>query len=694
MLGKVFALYIAVLQIVLYAPVVQGQASFVPNPQMWIEAPLQGAQVEQSFEVSGWVFDAGAGQGNGPGINMVRAYSGTTCEGEILAETKSFRPRADVMNAFGLDDTYTNTGFRMTIENIPDGVFTFSVCAFSAVTNASVIQRVQTVSTTGEALTQAHLEVTFPSTDDRIRQVWIHGWAVDPLAGNLAGPGIDLVRVYKGESCEGEVLGEDSFLPWYPTGAGAAYPYLDGSYANRAYTVSLFYPSPGDLTFTICARSTVTGEFEASETRTIYVHPVSWKRVLALLFAVALVPVGLWKLGLLSRLFAAFFIVAELVMGVYWLAFYPGVMTLDGYFQWLQLLGRVHLENSHPYVHTLWMEALNMGTEFFAVTSFMQMTLSALLFAAFAAWLIRHAAPRWIVILGYAILLLLPSTGFYSISMWKDITAAQFVFAFTLGWLMLTIDGVKLSWWGVLGMGLFAGMTFMASVTRHNHLPLLVIAPVLVWVLTQIQWRLKLVYTGVLALLVVAMVIPLRNGTVISTRVSTPEGVVNNTLNSAFSNQFGEIISRYMRGMSFVLYDSRLMYSDPNREYVSVDPIIPALRNPLTRLMAWSDDPPVRYILWNHVPALLMVVVTGMVGLWRRNRSLIGLFLVYGALMGTILILSQRFQNWRYAYFLNYFEFFSVPIVLVCMKYLPEKQKLHRNGLANYPAEAAQSPGD
>ena len=686
MLTKYFLFALALLFAL--APVTNAQEN--DNAEMWIDSPDQGTKVGQTVDVSGWAFDRTAGTNAGPGVDLVRAYAGLECEGEILAETSEFTSRADVLSAYGLDASYTNSGFRLTIENVPEGTFTFIVCVRSSVTHEVETQRIRTVTTFDEVPTRTWLDLDFPKDHAYLRQVWLHGWAIDTVAGNGNGPGVDLVRMYKGDSCAGEVLGEDTNLPWYPNNVGRSFDYLDESYHNRTYTIALLDPKPGNLTFTVCARSAVTGEFEASITRTIHVYSISWKRILALIVAIASIPVIVYKLGLLTRTFAMFFVAAELTMGIFWVAFYPGVMTLDGYFQWLQLLGHIPLENSHPYPQTLWMEALNLGTEYFAITSFVQMMLSATLFAGLATWLLRQGVQRWIVIAGYIILLLLPSTGFYSITMWKDITAAQFMLAFTVGWLMITIDGVKLNLWGVIGMGLFAGVTFMLGVSRHNHLPLLLIVPVMLWILTQIRWQLKLVYTTMLVFLVIAMIIPLQTNRVISTQVSTPEGVVSNTLDGALKGQLDGVITRYLRSMSIILYDSKLLYSDSYRDYVPIDPIVPGLRGPLTRLMSWSAKAPVRYIFWNHVPALLMVFAMGFVGLWRRNRSLIGLFLVYGALLGTVFILSQRFQNWRYVYFLNYFEFFSIPILLVCWQHSAPTTEMDEEPTALRSGEAAQ----
>jgi hypothetical protein len=113
-----------------------------------IETPGAGTVVRPTFAVSGWAFDPGAA--TGPGVDLVRIYSGPQCAGTVLGDAALGVWRPDVQAAHGLGSTFAATGFAATV-TLPDrGPQQVTACARSTVTGAFAAQ--QTVSVTARRL--------------------------------------------------------------------------------------------------------------------------------------------------------------------------------------------------------------------------------------------------------------------------------------------------------------------------------------------------------------------------------------------------------------------------------------------------------------------------------------------------------------------------------------------------------------
>lgn len=129
-----------------------------------------------------------------------------------------------------------------------------------------------------------------------------------------------------------------------------------------------------------------------------------------------------------------------LCWGIYYLIFFPGVVTADSYRQIREGLGFVPLTDEHPFIHTVVQGTIikigscifgnvNRGVAFF---TFVQMTTIATVVSLLIRYLARKQVPeliRFSVLLFYA---LHPIIAMYSITLWKDIWVGIFVLAYVV----------------------------------------------------------------------------------------------------------------------------------------------------------------------------------------------------------------------------------------------------------------------
>jgi hypothetical protein len=131
----------------------------------------------------------------------------------------------------------------------------------SGVTNANarVVESMMRIGVLGNAM----IDVESPQDGAVVaRRLSVSGWALD--GRSATGPGVDLVRIFRGRDCAGTLLADATM--------GTARPDiqatlgLPASFATTGFTATFRLPSTGPQRLTVCARSTVTGTFDAQQT--------------------------------------------------------------------------------------------------------------------------------------------------------------------------------------------------------------------------------------------------------------------------------------------------------------------------------------------------------------------------------------------------------------------------------------------
>lgn len=119
------------------------------------------------------------------------------------------------------------------------------------------------------------------------------------------------------------------------------------------------------------------------------------------------------------------------VFTVWWLSFYPGLVSIDTAVQWTQISEGV-FNDHHPAFHTLTLKLLRALWDSPAVVILVQIVLlSATLAYAFTS-LLRFGVPRWAVGLAFVVTLVSPQFGHMAIALVKDTPYALVLFWITL----------------------------------------------------------------------------------------------------------------------------------------------------------------------------------------------------------------------------------------------------------------------
>ena len=242
--------------------------------QAQIDSPHQNATVEKTFWTWGWAVDGANGDGNGPGISKVDIYLGDSCSGNMLGTAERWNYAGLAAN-LSLDNSYDrNAGWSFQFDNLGNGEFTYTICPYSARTQQYEAPQTRTV--TVDRPSEAQIYINAPAANENVGpNFWILGWAVDGAVGESNGNGISFVRAHEGDSCDDPLImnNNETQFGWqadYP-GLGNSLS-LDPSYdTNSAWYFYLVNRPTGAYTFTICAQSVVTNQYEAMVTRTVNV---------------------------------------------------------------------------------------------------------------------------------------------------------------------------------------------------------------------------------------------------------------------------------------------------------------------------------------------------------------------------------------------------------------------------------------
>ncbi|WP_133054733.1 DUF6020 family protein [Niastella populi] len=159
---------------------------------------------------------------------------------------------------------------------------------------------------------------------------------------------------------------------------------------------------------------------------------------------------------------------------VYFIAFFPAVMSADSLDQWAQATHFIPLNNWHPVFHTLFNKLFITIYKSPASIALAQIVFMATVLSAFLLMLAKKGLPvKWLkwIALGIA---LIPANGVMAVTLWKDIP-----FAISLVWLTCVLAKIvtdenylnkKTSWLEITCALVAAGLF------RHNGIPVYILA--------------------------------------------------------------------------------------------------------------------------------------------------------------------------------------------------------------------------
>ncbi len=183
----------------------------------------------------------------------------------------------------------------------------------------------------------------------------------------------------------------------------------------------------------------------------------------------------------LSRVYASlrsnipFLVILSLLLATYtlwWLAFYPGVMTADSLDQWRQALAGSY-NDAHPFTSTLYMNAFRWIHDTPAWVGWTQVVGLSLTVAGFLGYAWRRRVSWKIIAPIVALFMIWPVYGIYTITIWKDILYSIAIVAVSLLTFVLIADkrAARQRWLFVM----LAMLATSIALWRHNGIVYLIL---------------------------------------------------------------------------------------------------------------------------------------------------------------------------------------------------------------------------
>lgn len=184
------------------------------------------------------------------------------------------------------------------------------------------------------------------------------------------------------------------------------------------------------------------------------------------------------------------------IYALWWLAFYPGVMTADSLDQWRQALSGSY-NDAHPFTSTLFMNAFRWIRDTPAWVSLSQILLTSGIVASFIAYAQRRGLSWKICAATIAVFALWPVYGIYGVTIWKDILYSLFIVAVCLLTYLIIVDtSIARHRRTYIALALLCAAI---PLWRHNGLPYLV-APFIALLIVKVRPRKTILLSGALAI--------------------------------------------------------------------------------------------------------------------------------------------------------------------------------------------------
>ena len=228
----------------------------VGDPQMTLDAPLNGARVGSVFRVTGWAVDLAATD-NTPGVSTVHVWAypsaGSNAVPVFLGVAAYGAERPAIEARFG--ERTRRSGFSLDVRGLPRGAYSIAVFAYSTVTQSFSQARAAAVIVQPDP----RVVIDIPGAGPLTQPARIAGWAVDFAADGATG--IDAVDVwaYPADGAAPRFVGSASYGHARPDVATA---YGKPDFINSGYSLSLSGLAAGRYQLVVFARRTGSAVFD------------------------------------------------------------------------------------------------------------------------------------------------------------------------------------------------------------------------------------------------------------------------------------------------------------------------------------------------------------------------------------------------------------------------------------------------
>jgi len=191
------------------------------------------------------------------------------------------------------------------------------------------------------------------------------------------------------------------------------------------------------------------------------------------------------------------FLIVFVGLLVWWVAYFPGNMSVDSFHQWLIVLGERPMSNHHPVAHNWWLIATSLLTQLPAETSFHQVLFSSIV-CVFSLWTIRKYGLSLKFCFVFAILFATSVTvGIYSVTLWKDVMFALATQLSVVAMIKIVEHDVVNKW----DCALIVIAFFTMCTLRHNGFIAFIFCMVAMFLYVLIKKQRKLLVAGCVTLL-------------------------------------------------------------------------------------------------------------------------------------------------------------------------------------------------
>ncbi len=198
-----------------------------------------------------------------------------------------------------------------------------------------------------------------------------------------------------------------------------------------------------------------------------------------------------------NKHFFLFFFISTLVFTVWWLAFFPALMSPDSHNQWTQS-SIFRLNDWIPYLHTILIISLRLLWDSPAIVALFQIIWTSILFSWIFSYCIKRGGSKWVTYLMFLLFITSIPIAIYNLTVWKDIPFSLSLI--TIGFMLVRLKTEQIIWnWK--DIALLTLFSIAAVQFRHNGIIYIVLLPLIcsIFFFKQISNVIK--FTGILLLL-------------------------------------------------------------------------------------------------------------------------------------------------------------------------------------------------
>ena len=183
-----------------------------------------------------------------------------------------------------------------------------------------------------------------------------------------------------------------------------------------------------------------------------------------------------------------------IVLAIFLLSYYPGIVSYDGNNQWQQVQSGI-ITNSHPFFSTFFMLLLSKIWNSVTIVSIYQIIMFSISWGYLINILRVNGKKKKVITIIYTILvMILPLTSIFTITLWKDILYTTYLFLCALILYEWSDNGFKLNNFKYCLLGIALSMVYSY---RHNGIIVAILLILIFYIICIKKYRKKIISKNV-----------------------------------------------------------------------------------------------------------------------------------------------------------------------------------------------------